>query len=108
MPLQLCGEEPLAESDRLVLADPVHAGSAPRFLRCLDDERRVALLVLIRVHAPEPVFVPLEIEGEGGKRPRRAQPDEAVRAVVETRLELLLELLANGAADPVGRYEQIG
>ena len=51
--------------------------------RALDDEGRTPRLVLVRVHAPQPVLVLAEVEGEGGERLRRAQPDEAVRAPVE-------------------------
>src|SRR5439155_15999093 len=72
MAFQLAGEEPLGERHGLVLARLIEAGSPPRRFRRLQDERRVSLVVAVRVDAPQSVLALLEDEGERAEGKRRA------------------------------------
>src|SRR5262245_16695274 len=67
VPLKLLLEQLFAERDGLALSRPIQVCAAPGCLRGLNDEGRMALLVLISVHAPQTVLVALEVESEGGE-----------------------------------------
>ena len=109
MPVQLVREQPRQEAHRLLLAGRVHPRAPPGPFRGLDDEGGLAArVVLVGVHAPQPVVVLAEVEGEGGEGSRRAQPDEAVRPQVDRRLEGLREAFADRAVDPVGADHEVG
>ena len=82
--LELLLEQLLQKRRGFGLARLVHARGAPRRLAAFDDERRAGPAVLVRVHTPQPVRGVLEVEGEGGKRPGRAEPDEPVRTDVHS------------------------
>src|SRR4029077_250577 len=60
MALELFLEEGLAEFDRVGFARPIESRLSPRGLRGLDNERRMALLVLVGGHPPQPALLPFE------------------------------------------------
>ena len=91
MAVELVGEQPLQKRRALVLGRAIEARGAPRLVAALDDERRAARLVLVRVHAPQAVLVALEIERERRERLRRAEPDEAIRPQVDGGLNAVAE-----------------
>src|SRR3989442_14510242 len=94
MALQLLGEHPLAEGDRLFFLRGMQARRAPRLLPRLDDEGGALAVVLVGVDTPQAVVAGLEIEGEGRERPRGAEPHEAVRSGVDRGLEVVAVALA--------------
>ena len=81
--LELFLEQGLTELDGMIFGGLVQSRVAPRRLGGLHDERGSPRLVLIGVHAPQPVLIALEVEGEGGKGARCPQPHEAVGPFVE-------------------------
>ena len=58
--------------------------------------------------APESRGRRLEVEGEGGEGTGGAEPDEAVAAPVELRLELIGQPIADQAGGAVGGDDQVG
>ena len=70
--LELLREEGLAVRERVRLRGLVHPGGLPGLFGALDDERRAAGLILVRVHSPESVFGLSEVEGE--RRERLGRP----------------------------------
>ena len=90
------------------LGRAIEAGGPPRLVAAFDDEGRESRFVLIRVHAPQPVLVALEVEREGGKRLRRAEPDEAIRPGVGDRLDAVLRQPPHGAVDAVAADHEVG
>ena len=101
VPLQLLGEERLAEGQGRILVVFVEAGRLPRCLGRLHDERGAAGRILVGVNPPEPVHRLLEEEREGGKRARGAEPDEAIGPPLELGAELRGVPVPQGAAHAV-------
>ena len=108
MAVELVGEQTLEKGGGLLFGGSIQSGRLPRGFAALDDERRPAGAVLVCVHAPETVLVGLEIEGEGRKRLRRAEPDEPVRPQIDARPDATLEQATHRAVGAVGRDHQIG
>src|SRR2546427_4980092 len=65
-------------------------------------------LVLVGMDAPQAVLIALEVEREGREGAGGAQPDVAIRAPVDRRLEPVGELPAHHAVEAVGRDHEIG
>src|SRR5437867_997911 len=105
--LELVREQPFAELDRVLFARSLQARRAPGFLSRLDDERGASRLILVRVHAPETVWVALEVERECGEPPRRSEPDELVRPDVHGGPKAIAIALPNRRACPVRGDHQI-
>src|SRR4051812_35394647 len=102
MTIELAAEQRLAIGNRLVFGRPVEASLLPCLFRAFDDERRMRFVVLIGVDAEQAVRAFLEIEGESGKRPGRAEPDELVAPVLDLRLEVRGVFLADRRIGAVG------
>ena len=108
MPLELLGEEALAEGQGLVLVGPVEARAPPGVLGRLEDERRHRRVVSIGVDAPETVGALLEQKRERRIRKRRAEPDELVGSPVDLRPEMLGIAAADDAVHAVGAEHEVG
>jgi hypothetical protein len=106
--LQLLLEQARQVCDGALLVVLVEAARLPGFLPGLDNERGAAGGVLVGMSAPQPGRRRLEVEGEGGERAGAAEPDEAVAAPVEVRLEPIGQPVADRAGDAVGGDDQIG
>src|SRR5690349_1117808 len=106
--LEFRREEALAESQRLRLVGALHPRRAPRLVPRLHDEGRHPRLVLIGVDAPETMLVVLEVEREGRKGLRGAEPNEPVRPEIDARLEVVAMALAEGRVDAVGDEDEVG
>src|SRR5712692_7799898 len=106
--LQFLFEQMLQVRDRGPLVSLAETARLPGLLPGLDDEGRATRGILISMGAPEPDRRRLEVEGESGKGTGGAEPDEAVAAPVELRLELLGQPVADQAGGSVGDDDQIG
>ena len=106
--LELLGEQPLGEGDRLILVRLVEARAPPRGLRRLEDERGHRRVVAIGVDPPEAVVALLEDERECRVRERRAEPDELVRPPVHLGPEVLGVTAPDKAVDAVGGQHEVG
>ncbi len=74
----------------------------------LDDPGAHARVVLVGVQVPDSGVVLAEVEGEGGQRPRAAEPDELVGPPVVARAEMLGIVFADPGVDAVAGDHQIG
>src|SRR6266849_430381 len=108
MPAELGGEQPLAEIDGFILAGAVEASILPSGFGGFDDEGRMLLIEAVGVHPPKPVLGFPKQEGEGIEMPRRAEPDEFIRAPIELRPELGSMQFANSAVDAVRAEDEVG
>ena len=93
---ELFGEQLCTVSSDHLFLGVLHPRRAPGLLCALDDERRSTGLILVRVNAPESVFVLAEVEGERGERLGRTEPHEAVGAPIERRLETVGQRVPDG------------
>ena len=107
MPIEFWREERLAVGERLGLRGFIESSRPPRLLGALDDERGMPRLVLVRVHAEEPVLVLPEVECERGEGLRRPEPDETVGTRIHRRREVLAQLFSYHGLQSVGADEQV-
>jgi hypothetical protein len=98
----------LQVSHRGLLVILIETARLPSLLPGLDDERRATRGILVGMGAPESGRRRLEVEGECGERTGAAEPDEAVAAPVEVRLEPIGQPVAYRAGGSVGGDDQIG
>ena len=98
-------EDALAGGDDLLLLHVLEAPAIPGLGAAFDDEGRGVVVELVGVRLEPAVRRLLEGEGESLEFLVRAEPDEAVPAPVELRLELIGQLVADqaGPAELVGR-----
>src|ERR1700733_5948519 len=101
MAFQLVDEYFLEPSRAFILAELIEPEAGPGGRAHFEDPGRAARFVLVGVGADQPVLRLLEEIGEGGERPRGAQPSELVRFQRQRRLELFLEGLADATVDAV-------
>ena len=104
---ELAREEPLAIGDRRGLVVRIEARPREGRGRAFDDEGGAPRLVLIGVHAPKPVLVLLEDEGEGGKARHGTEPDEAVGTEIDLGLEGIRIDPAQRRVDAVRRHHEV-
>ena len=103
------GPEALHVGEEITLGEigDLSPGAFPGRGRGLDDPGAFAGAVLVGAEHPDPVLVGREVEGEGLVRPRRAEPEEAVAAVLDARPERLAVAFPDGRVDPVGADHQV-
>ena len=106
--LERFGKEPFAERDRRLLIGGVEAVRPPHRFGTFDDERGRLRVELVDVRLEPPVFGTPEVEGEGVEELVRTQPDEAIGAGDDVRLELLGVQGTRARVDPVGGDDEIG
>ena len=106
--LQVVGEEPFAERDRLVLVGTIEAVRLPDRFGRLDDEGRRRLVELVDVCLEPAVFGLFEQEREGVVELVGAQPDVAIGPVDDVGLEDRDVLVADARVDAVRGDDQIG
>ena len=82
-------------------------GALPGGLGRLDDPGALADPVPVGAEHPDPVLVLGEVEGEGVMGPGRAEPEEAVAAVLDTGPEAVAVALPHGGVDAVGTDHQV-
>ena len=107
MAVQIFGEDPLAQGDRLGLVHPVEAEPGPGLRVHLDDEGREIVVEAIGVR-PDPARLGLlEGEGEGLEHLVRAEPEEFVPADLDVDAEMRLVAVADAAVGAVGGDDEI-
>ena len=100
-------EHLLAHRDRLRQLHLVHPRATPRPLGHLHDHRRPILVEAIRVEIEPPPLGLLEVEGERVELGGAAEPDEAITAALDVRLEHRLVLLARDRRHAIRRDHEV-
>ena len=100
-------EDALARRDGLVLAHRAEAERLPRVGRAFDDEGRAIVGEAIGMRPDPPRLGLLEGKGERLEQFRRAEPDEAVGALVDVDPERLGARIADPAVGAVGGDDEV-
>src|SRR5262249_26263378 len=107
MTIQFFRKNLLQRKNHFLLVLLVEAEIAPGRLVGLEDPGAAALLVLVTVREDQALGRLAEEILEGIQRPRRAEPDELVRAQVDARLEMILVLFSYSGVDSIGNHDQV-
>ena len=108
MTVEMTGEQPLAERDRLLGRGEVQSMRLPGLIARLDDDGREVAAELIGVDLEPAMLGALERERERVERPRRPEPDEPALAYVDVGFEHIGMTGARAAVHAVGGDHQIG
>ena len=108
VPIQVAGEQALAEGDAFLLAHVLQAVRLPNLVRRFDNEGRGVRVVFVGMRRKPAVFGLLEGKGESVERPMRAEPDKTAQPGVDIRLVAVGITCADAAVQAITGNHKIG